>query len=823
MTRTILILLLLIAVTESFAGTIQGTIKEKKDGAIIPFASVLIKGTTNGTTANSKGQYQLNLEPGNYILLCQHVGHKSVEKKITVTKASQTIDFELEDQQYDLKEVVVNTKGEDPAYAIIRNAIKKRTDYENELDKFQCNVYIKGQLQLRDYPKKFLGQKVDFEDGDTSKRKMIFLSETIARYTRDGDNKRKTEVLSTRVSGQSDGFGFSSPQIISFYENNVALGRGLNPRGFVSPIANGALNFYKYKFEGTFFENGREINRIKVIPKRKYEPLFSGYINIMEGDWRIHSTKLMILKEQQMQFLDTLTIEQLYVPAGNNWVIKNQVIYPAGKFFTFDFFGSFVQIYDQFDLSPKLKPDFFDATVLKFVDSSNKRPKAYWDSIRPVPLLELEAKDYKKKDSLELVQKDPKYLDSLDRKANKVSLTGILLTGESFIKRKRKESFSLPPILDWVNYNVVEGWVFNAAPSWDKRFTENGREELTIQPTIRYGTGNRHWNGYLRLNYNFGKKYFKNINVAAGSRVFQFNNANPILPRFNTLATLSRAENFMKLYEAGFATAAYSTGLGKGASFFTNAQFQDRRPLENLANPISWRKGKPDNFTPNYPVDLPGATQITRHQALSITAGITWQPGARYVEFPERKVNVGSRYPTFNLSLTQGIPNVLGSDVQYTKWRFGISDNINMNLGGRLNYRVQMGGFLNKSKVFLPDYQHIAGNQTIFSSDFLNRFQLAPYYRFSNTASFYTQAHVEYHLNGLLTNKIPLFKKLNWFFVTGANSFLTADKQYNEVFFSVENIFKIIRVDFMQGFESGGNKYSGVRLSFSGLLAGSNE
>lgn len=111
MTRTILILLLLIAVTESFAGTIQGTIKEKKDGAIIPFASVLIKGTTNGTTANSKGQYQLNLEPGNYILLCQHVGHKSVEKKITVTKATQTIDFELEDQQYDLKEVVVNTKG----------------------------------------------------------------------------------------------------------------------------------------------------------------------------------------------------------------------------------------------------------------------------------------------------------------------------------------------------------------------------------------------------------------------------------------------------------------------------------------------------------------------------------------------------------------------------------------------------------------------------------------------------------------------------------------------------------------------------------------
>ncbi|MFZ8310654.1 DUF5686 family protein, partial [Staphylococcus aureus] len=75
-------------------------------------------------------------------------------------------------------------------------------------------VYIKGQLQLRNYPKNFMGEKVDFEDGDTSKRKMIFLSETMANYSVDGD-KKKIDVVSTKVSGRSDGFGFSSPQIIS--------------------------------------------------------------------------------------------------------------------------------------------------------------------------------------------------------------------------------------------------------------------------------------------------------------------------------------------------------------------------------------------------------------------------------------------------------------------------------------------------------------------------------------------------------------------------------------------------------------------------------
>ncbi len=71
------------------------------------------------------------------------------------------------------------------------------------------------------------------------------------------------EVLSSRVSG-SGGFGFTFPTFISFYTNNVKVFTDkLNPRGFVSPIADGALNFYKYKFLGSFYEDGKEINTLK--------------------------------------------------------------------------------------------------------------------------------------------------------------------------------------------------------------------------------------------------------------------------------------------------------------------------------------------------------------------------------------------------------------------------------------------------------------------------------------------------------------------------------------------------------------------------------
>jgi hypothetical protein len=380
---------------------------------------------------------------------------------------------------------------------------------------------------------------------------MIFLSESVVRYSVQEPMSRKTEVISSKVGGQSDGFGFANPQIISLYENIVSLGRGLNPRGFVSPISNNALSFYKYHFEGTFFENGKEISRIKVTPKRKFEPLFSGYINIVEDDWRIQAVQLKIIKEQGMQLLDTLGLEQLYVPISNKaWVIKSQVLYPSGKIFGFDFWGNFLQVYDKFDLSPAFKRKFFDNTILKFEDSANKKTMAYWDSIRPIPLVLEEQKTYKKLDSLEEVRKNPHYMDSLDKRRNKFGVMGLLLTGLNFGNTKNKSSISINPLIRSLYYNTVEGGVLQFSMDYNKGF--KGREAISISPVIRYGMANQHWNGSLAFNYTYGKKYRKNLSISGGSDVFQFNNAAPILPILNSIVTLRNEYNYMKIYEAGF-------------------------------------------------------------------------------------------------------------------------------------------------------------------------------------------------------------------------------------------------------------------------------
>jgi len=262
---------------------VEGTVKDA-DGNPLPFASVLVKGTPMGVTANNQGEYSISLAPGKYTLVCYYVGYTSQEKTVSLTVADQKINFVLTVQKLTLKEVIIKGNGEDPAYEIIRQAIKKRPFYENQVKAFEAQVYIKGLIRLKSLPNKIFGQKIPEEDRtdmgiDSSGKGIIYLSESVEKISAEEPDKFKLEVISSRVSG-SNGFGFDFPVFIDFYKNNVnVFASQLNPRGFISPIADGALNYYKYKFLGSFFEDGNEVNVITVTPKRNYEPLFSGIIN----------------------------------------------------------------------------------------------------------------------------------------------------------------------------------------------------------------------------------------------------------------------------------------------------------------------------------------------------------------------------------------------------------------------------------------------------------------------------------------------------------------------------------------------------------------
>ena len=817
------------------AQKVYGTVFSET-GELLPYATVTIKGTGIGSSANDKARFSISLSPGNFTVICQHVGYTRQEKKITIDGIDEEITFILTRQKLDLKEVVVRSGAEDPAYAIIRKAIKKRPYYNKQVKGFECDLYTKDIIKLRQLPDRIFGKKIPDQDRkemgvDSTGRGIIYLSESVARLHAELPGKFKMEVKSSRVSG-SDGFGFTFPTFISLYENNVTVfSEKLNPRGFISPISDGAIGFYKYKFLGSFWEDGKEISSIRVMPRRKFEPLFSGVINIMENDWRIHSIDLTLTRENQLEILDTLQITQVYVPVeGDIWRVRNQLLHFNFNQFRIDAIGNFVNVYSGYSINPFFARNLFNRVIIKFDTAVNKRPKAYWDSIRPVPLEPEEKRDYIVKDSIYQLQKDSLLsqasVDSMNKRQGRIKALDLFWKGihRSHYTRTDTYSWRVESLIKNLEYNPAEGVVINVNAGYD-HYIKKWRSNFSVQPNFRYGVNNTHFNAWADLifrtrDWSTDRKLKRQSwTISGGKRVTQFNRDNPIKPFDNNIGVLFFGDNFLKTYENYFGDIGFSKRFESGLRLSINTLYEDRIPLDNTTD-FTFFKGNRSHILPNYPVERLTA-QFTPHRAFITSFDISFKPGQRYIELPNQKIPIGSKYPTLSLNYTKGINGVLGSSVDFDKWRFTVTDDMNFKLGGLLKYKIGVGGFPNTTKVYIQDYQHFTGNRSNGASEYVNSFQMAYFYANSTIAPFFSFGFLEHHFNGLLTNKIPLLKRLNWNLVAGANVFyVNRNTSYVEYFAGLENIFKIFRFDMVTSSINGKGGFTDFRIGLDGIIGG---
>ena len=152
------------------------------------------------------------------------------------------------------------------------------------------------------------------------------------------------------------------------------------------------------------------------------------------------------------------------------------------------------------------------------------------------------------------------------------------------------------------------------------------------------------------------------------------------------------------------------------------------------------------------------------------------------------------------------------------------NDDVHLKLAGNLSYHFAMGGFLNTDYVSVPDLMHLYGNRGIgYAAPYLESFQFAQYYDFSNKDNLYGEGHVEYHLDGLLSNKIPGLKQAHFYLLLGGNAFYAHNNEYyTEAFVGLENIgyklFRFLRVDFVQSWDSQMGHNSGIRFGLNSSM-----
>jgi len=136
---------------------------------------------------------------------------------------------------------------------------------------------------------------------------------------------------------------------------------------------------------------------------------------------------------------------------------------------------------------------------------------------------------------------------------------------------------------------------------------------------------------------------------------------------------------------------------------------------------------------------------------------------------------------------------------------------------GNLSYNIIAGGFINTNYVSIPDLKHLAGNQVTLAAPYLQSFQLAPYYRYSNKESLYGELHLEYNMRGRLTNKIPLLRQLRWYLLAGTNTFYASETNYyTEAFIGIDNIgwkmWRFLRVDVVRSWDYMNRVQTGIRI-----------
>ncbi|MGB3469001.1 MAG: DUF5686 family protein, partial [Cyclobacteriaceae bacterium] len=246
---------------------VSGNITDGK-GEPLPYTNIIITGTSQGTSANFQGEYLLELPAGKYQLTYQFIGYEKQNIEIDLTNSDLTLDIVLREETLNLREVVINSDGEDPAYEIIRNAQKKRRQYLDEFFGFEHKAYIKifAKSELAGNRMSLFGTDLVSEPG------VFYLSESVAKIRVKGPESRSETLIASLVSGDTASYSDNKAKVIDFYKNRTLRA---NAVAFVSPIANDAMSYYDYEFEGYFTENDQLINKIKLIPKKSYSPAYS--------------------------------------------------------------------------------------------------------------------------------------------------------------------------------------------------------------------------------------------------------------------------------------------------------------------------------------------------------------------------------------------------------------------------------------------------------------------------------------------------------------------------------------------------------------------
>ena len=801
--------------------TVSGQVVEAVSGEPVPFASIFVPKTSIGVTADLNGHFKLLINGPADSISVSALGFANASRKLS-DALTQTVLFRMRTGGVALAEVVVRP-SENPAFPILRRVQQHKPQNErNALQTAEYDSYNRIEVSLAEIPEYMAKRKVIRDlralaarqgaaaAADPDAPLPLFASEVSSRvYQKFTPLLRREDIQHRQMRGVGPREGSilsqllgSSFQTFDFYPN----WQNIMGKDFISPIAEGGRTTYNYELQDSVYVGDDWCYKIAISPKRAHDVAFRGTIWIAAETYALRRIDVAASEDANINFINDLRIFQDLTPPdqGPGLSTRTRLVFSIKPYEgQAAMRARFTTINSNIERNKEHENGFYDVPV-----NSAPEPAAPTGMLAGLPRGESGPGyfDLHRPDTLSLSERQR--FAVLDSARKLPSVKSVLDVVELVVNGyKRVGNWDIGPILNTFAYNDFEGARFR----FGVRTTPEISKNWVTRAYVAYGTKDGIFKYGLKTSNIIERRHWTVASWEYRHDVEQVALLdNDFLPDNNLFVAASRFGRFKqgKPVLRDLAALAIQRDLFHGFTQTLTLRHQRFKPLHDFAYYIN----------PEGPRG-PGARLGHNFILAEAVFESRYARDENLVQSDNRRKAVGlKRWPVFTFRYTIGANQFLGSDFQYHKFYLGVAHSVGLGQIGRLNYRVE-GNYI-PSTVPYPILKTPLGNQTPFYN--LNAYNLMNYFEFITDRSI--ALRMEQRFEGLLLNSLPLIRSFNWRLIGTANILyggvsdanrnllpptdgagnrlprfrtLQSNLPYIEVGYGIENIFKLLRVDFI--------------------------
>lgn len=790
-------------ISTGLANHISGLITDL-NGDPLPFASVYIRNTTYGVSSNSFGEYFMEIKDGEYTLIFSSIGYTPVSRKIKVANFPISLNVALEENNQELLELEVVSNTKNKALEVIKSAKETKKKYNQK--SYKCVQYSKNSIEKRQF-KLTRNDTLNLMDLDTTKNinfdnEILKFIETFGDYYHlqpkgnywdyigyhdFADTKPKDDY--TIIQDFSD-FGeynitpkydIDDPYAnlmdlinleLNLYENNIKT--SITNKPIISPLSPASRTYYKYDYNGFIIENDtNKIHKIKITPRFKSEPLLDGYLYIEDNSFRINSIEVKISGTKQSLFkIENIHFIQDYVRFSDQNLINRKIIDFTIKQDVHKILGNAISINSDFELTEELPQKFKKNQVKFFSDTIDKISNNYWINHRPIDLKEGELAYIHYTDSLREYFNSEEYILKQDSSYNAINFSKIFIEGVGHRNKFKGYSFYIWPVMTQFNFFGIGGYRHNLGFNFKKNISD--KYKISTQNNIDYGINNKDFKGTTDVSIISNEKKYKQLTIGIGDQY-------KLINRYASVVTAFSRSNYVR---SRLINTAYRTEIINGLYGECKLEFCQQNPIKNLnlENDIFYEYDSILEFAP---------VSFIPYRKLETRIQLTWLPFQKFYFKKNKKVVIGTDYPTANFLWRKGIPNLMGSEVDFDYLELGVNHEFTIPQLGISRWNLKMGSFINDKSLRVIEWKYFRGSGYFFLSNPLTSFQLMGPSIASDKPFF--RANYLHNFNGNILNKLPIIRRLNTQLTAGLATLLIPNDnlEHVETFFGIEKPFKL--------------------------------